>query len=449
MKTQYCLATCLFIYTQMLYAADFHKFQNDAKALSGLGDGTSKAIQQPEKFTPRYIEKPEFTERYYGGGVQLPTQLGEDKIRRCKSEEALKDLYLRQECEGINLVVKEQTQRPDVSLSAHEKLVQGMPKIAGNPKETLEQYQWKYPINSDGSIGSIPSTACPTSNTHTTAREREHICSIYENMDGQSCKAKLEVNVDPEFNYACEESQHHIENVRCRKNLIVTCEKPISSCKSHKDMDFDVTGDGLKKMTDIIHGSDAIVWTSRSWFDFQAAKLHTHNNNVYLDFEGAEGIFNYCWHNCRPDANLADYKFNLFIDDVQKISKFSLVLIETNTYAKISINGKQIAELDAFRQKNSSKKIIHAYPPVDSFSVGILLSYYYRDSRFINKQTNIDARSLLKTGINHISISAEALDYWEGFGGGAVRFAISKNCEGTPKCQERWDNQCLTYESRS
>ncbi|ENV6370067.1 hypothetical protein WJZ17_002188, partial [Neisseria gonorrhoeae] len=105
---------------QTAFAADYGSYVGE---LGKLGAGTATNMMQPAQYTPRYTDNVPMAEQYYGGGVSLPTQFGDAKFNDCKNLPANPDLYLRQECEGVNLIAGSRTKRPDVTISSNEKLV--------------------------------------------------------------------------------------------------------------------------------------------------------------------------------------------------------------------------------------------------------------------------------------------------------------------------------------
>lgn len=385
----------------------------EAGGIAGkLGQGTLNNLNQPDQYVPRYTNNPAMAEQYYDKGVSLPTQFGEDKIARCRSEKAHTDLYLRQECEGINFVTNGKTQKSDVTLSANEKLVQGTQKIAGDPAETLDRYKWKYPIQGDGSIGTVPNAACPTETVHIPAVVKDKTCNEYTGVELFLCQAALKVNVDPNWNYSCLESRYRNETYQCANRLTVVCEQ-----------EPDCTNAGIK--------AGSIQADMHVLFERVNDKLHRLTFGTIADNYWGNGSY--------------DREMTLDIQGKDRLQNFSLkhvayddwLLVKVNGHIVYSSAGGQIPFYADYQNSRYGKR----YASVRNEKNGKRLGIVERSESW-SKNLNVDIRPYLIEGRNTIWTRTLV----GGGGESAAIFEAHQYCE--PVCHERWDNECSEYERR-
>lgn len=377
-----------------------------------LGQGTLNNLNNPTEYVPRYTDNPAMAEQYYGEGISLPTQFGEDKIARCRSEKAHTDLYLRQECEGINFVTNGQTQRPNVTVSANEKLVQGTQKIAGDPAETLDKYKWKYPIQADGSIGTVPNSACPTETIQIPAVIKEKTCNEYTGVELFLCQAALKVNVDPNWNYSCLESKYRNETYQCANRLTVVCEQ-----------EPDCTNAGVK--------AGSIQADMHVRFDKVSDKLHRLTFGTISDNYWADGSY--------------DREMNLEIQGKDRMQVFSLKHVAYDDWLLIKVNGHVVYSSAGgqipFYADYANAKYGARYAPVKNEITKQQIGVVERSTSW-SKDLNIDIRPYLVEGKNTIWTRTLV----GRFGESAAVFEAYQYCQ--PVCHERWDNECADYERR-
>ena len=401
------LSACvLFGVFQTASAADYSEY---LKELGGLGSGTSKNITAPEKYTPRYTDNPPNAEQYYGGGLTLPTSYGEAKIAGCRDNVADSDLYLRQECEGVNFIANNKTQRPDVTLTDREKLITGTQSIAGDPAETLDKYKWRYPLNADGSVGSIPSTACPTETVTVPAVKSVKNCSEYYGAELFLCEAALKVTVDPNWNYSCLETKYQHERHSCSKKLKVTCEQAPDCTTAGVEAG---TMQGDMQLSFVKNGGDAAHTLT-----FGSIGDDYFRNNQY------------------------DREMMVKIRNLKQLSVFTLQKVEYDDWLVVKVNGTIVYS------SHNNRMIYGQYlsgwggHSVHDEETGKRIGNTERKTSW-KKELNIDIRPYLKEGDNVIWTRTIV----GGGGESAAIFKVHQYCD--PVCTESWENGCGEFENK-
>lgn len=413
---KWILAICLISSLQTAWSSDYSAYIKD---ISKLGSGVSNNIKQPENYTPRYTNNPPLAEQYYGGGVSLPTQYGESKIAGCKNNVADSNLYLRQECEGVNFIANNKTQKPDVTVSANEKLVQGTQRIAGDPAETLDKYKWKYPVNADGSIGTVPTTACPTETIELPAVVVKKSCSQYTGAELFLCEAALNVKVDPNWNYSCLETKYQNQRYECGKKLTVVCENTP-----------DCTAAGVQA------GSFQGDMHLHFW-------KNPHNNRHLLRF-GSIGD-NY-WGDGQYDR-----EFTVHLKNIKNLSVFSLDRVEYDDWLVVKVNDTIVYSSHGNKMLEYKEKYFEEEDYDGSVYLTGIAGVFTDSDTFIGgrergiswkRDLNIDLRPFLREGKNTIWTRTIVGHLGEN----ALMFSVHQYCE--PVCHEKWENGCAEYEKR-
>ena len=195
-----------------------------AQSMSGLSQGALDSITSgdPANAVPQYSTN-NASEALYGEGDLVPTGPGSTKISGCQVNPADPNLYSRQDCEGVNFVMKNRSVRPDLTITNKDPLVSGNRKITNDPRDTLEKYKWLVPINADGSFGSAGANACSPTTISTPPQFEEQICTFYRGAENFLCKAPLKVSVVPQFNYQCLNTFGVNQTEKCSKILRMSC----------------------------------------------------------------------------------------------------------------------------------------------------------------------------------------------------------------------------------
>lgn len=408
MKYSVIILSLLCLY-QSAHAEDFGQY---ASELGGsLGSGTVNNMMQPAQYTPRYTDNVPMAEQYYGGGVSLPTQFGDAKFNDCKNLPANPDLYLRQECEGVNLIAGNRTKRPDVTVSANEKLVTGTQKIAGDPAETLEKYKWKYPVNADGSIGTVPSTACPTEKITVPAIKSVKHCSEYTGAELFLCEAALKVKVDPNWNYSCLETKYQNNQYQCSKKLKVICEQA-PDCTTAGVEAGSLQGDMQVSFTKDSGESHKLVFGSIG-------------NNYF-----SEGQY--------------DRELLVKIKNLKKLSDFTLRRVEYDDWLVVKVNDTIVyssyENKMLYTESYSGHGIFRLYNSVYEEG-GKRVGIRERNESW-KKELNLDIRPYLKEGNNTIWTRTIV----GGNGENALIFSVHQYCDSI--CTESWEDGCKEYEEK-
>ena len=408
MKYSVIILSLLCLY-QTAHAEDFGQY---ASELGGsLGSGTVNNMMQPAQYTPRYTDNVPMAEQYYGGGGSLPTQFGDAKFNDCKNLPANPDLYLRQECEGVNLIAGNRTKRPDVTVSANEKLVTGTQKIAGDPAETLEKYKWQYPVNADGSIGTVPSTACPTEKITVPAIKSVKHCSEYTGAELFLCEAALKVKVDPNWNYSCLETKYQNNQYQCSKKLKVICEQA-PDCTTAGVEAGSLQGDMQVSFTKDSGESHKLVFGSIG-------------NNYF-----SEGQY--------------DRELLVKIKNLKKLSDFTLRRVEYDDWLVVKVNDTIV--YSSYENKMLYTEFYSGHGIFRSFN-----SVYEEGGKRVGirerneswkKELNLDIRPYLKEGNNTIWTRTIV----GGNGENALIFSVHQYCDSI--CTESWEDGCKEYEEK-
>ena len=176
---------------------------NPAADLSGLGSKKTEGVtQNPSNYVPRYEGAPKESGTWHGGGLGLPTGIGNAKISDCSNLPLDTDLYKRQECEAINFESKNRSERPPFSITSEDPLSKAGKDEMKNPRDRLERHGWMLPpLNADGSIGSQPVESCEPSVHEIPPTYKEEICTSFLGNEKYLCTVANKVTVVPHWKY--------------------------------------------------------------------------------------------------------------------------------------------------------------------------------------------------------------------------------------------------------
>lgn len=386
-----------------------------ARDLAGMGAGASQNIENFENVLPNATAFPPNAESYYGGGNVIPKGPGQSKISDCANLPGDENLYKRQECEGINFVGSNKTQRPDVTINNDENFVTTTTEINKDPKDTLIKYGWDIPYNSDGSIGEIPVDACGTEEITIPPRVYYEDCSIYTGSEAFLCESLLKVTVDPSFNYSCLETKYNNSFHDCSKRLKVTCERG-TTCANQ----------GIKLA---------------SWQGDMAVSMRAiSSDGVYRLTFGTVG--DDYWNN-------ADFSRTLAFDIVNKndLTLFRLSRVEYDDWMYVEVNGTLVWSSDGnTRFQGRCEVSINGRPcvlarrSVYSLPANKYLGIAERRTSW-KQDLSIDLRPYLREGRNTIHLYTVV----GGGGEGNAMFDAQQFC--VPNCTDKWEG-CEIYESK-
>ena len=415
MKSVYgiAIAVCLASFSWTVHAEDYSKYIREP---GGLGSGADKSIATPEQYTPRYTDNPPNTDAYYGGGLQIPTTFGNQKLADCENI-AENDLYKRQECEGVNLVTKGVTQRPDVNLTEGEKLIDHTRNISEEPAATLDKYKWVYKLNPDGSIGEIPAELCKEEPKEITTIKKEETCFQYSGAEAFLCESKLKVTVDPNFNYSCLETKYQNSTEKCSKKLSMRCEaSPNCTTKG--------------------------VQAGTPEGDMQVSLSKLNEQGLHQLTFGGKGD-NYWNYNALTGKQI-DRQLVLNIVGKERLEVFKMTRVEYDDWLLVTVNGNVVYSSAGakIRFKLINDPTTRMGTVVREDNPSIILGRPERKTSW-KRNPNVDIRPYLKEGQNIIN----ARVIYGGGGEAAMLFQTHMFCE--PNCTETWDDQCREYEERT
>ncbi|WP_051940382.1 hypothetical protein [Stenoxybacter acetivorans] len=390
--------------------------ENNEINIQGLSESTLKNAQKPEQYLPRYNANPDFAESYYGGGVVIPTEFGKDKQAKCQTEAAKTDLYLRQECESINFIMAQEGKDPTATLSANEKLIENISAIGKQPGAALDKFQWKYPLNADGSVGNMAGTACPTTTLTVPQVDKAVSCNQYIGTESFLCRANLAVTVDPEYNYRCTRRQFQSFSYDCPQSLAVSCE-PVVGCVFRADS---VAADMNIRLTQ--HGvGDELT---------QQLLFGTIGDNYWTEYGPENGIY--------------DRQMRFEVTDLSKLARFELERVEYDDYLVVEINdtviystGGGLKWLTVVVDERGHRMVVevdgnvlHETERINPDG-SVYLGDLERGETWVSR-LSMDLRPYLKTGVNQIKTRTIVGNKGEA----ALIFWIKESCP--PKCKDTW-----------
>jgi hypothetical protein len=415
------VGACLFICAHSIYAQ--YDPQKAAGSFNGMAESALSNLNggDPSKVLPKYSNQ-NSNEQFFGEGDLIPTDQGNGKITDCKTATGDPNLYTRQECEGVNYVMKNRTVRPNMTVSTKDPLISENRTITSDPRDTLEKYKFNLPYNADGSIGNPPPNACASTTVTTPAVFEERVCTFFRGSENFLCKAPLKVEVNPHFNYKCEDTLGVNSNEKCSKTLIVEC-----------------NGGGgfgdICSSTGIIPGgveADMAVKWSPTGSGFYTLEFGTFQDNY--------------WSGPKYGGTIYERTLNVNIASMDKLDRFLFFYIMADDYSLVTVNGT----------------VVYGTPPlidrIEHPGIGIgkvngikygpknedFMRYVERKPSFGDSANpNVDLRPYLHNGMNKIVVRTVV----GGTGEMLTKFSTRSAC--SPVCIDRWVNQCTTLEQRA
>ena len=381
---------------------------NPAADLSGLGSKKTEGVtQNPSNYVPRYEGAPKESGTWHGGGLGLPTGIGNAKINDCSTLPLDTDLYKRQECEAINFEAKNRSQRPPFSITPEDSLSKVGKEEMKNPRDRLERHGWMLPpLNADGSIGSQPVESCEPSVHEIPPTYKEEICTSFLGNEKYLCTVANKVTVVPHWKYQC--------LIINRKESNQTCvRKKINSCESGPQ------GAGISPNSP--NGDMAIKQTYE-------------NNGIYSLQFGVIGD-NYWTTSYTP----YDRSMMFDISDVATLDLFVLQDLIFDDYVLVKINGYQIyagpkggskLEIVVNNQSSFGEKGV-------DIGLGPIFPLDLKASS-VHNGANINLLPYLVVGQNRIDVRTVV------GGGGEVALTFKTRMA----CREVWESSCAGLEAR-
>ena len=420
------VGACLFVCAHSIYAQ--YDPQKAAGSFNGMAESALSNLNggDPSKVLPKYSNQ-NSNEQFFGEGDLIPTDQGNGKITDCKTATGDPNLYTRQECEGVNYVMKNRTVRPNMTVSTKDPLISENRTITSDPRDTLEKYKFNLPYNADGSIGNPPPNACASTKVTTPAVFEERVCTFFRGSENFLCKAPLKVEVNPHFNYKCEDTLGVNSNEKCSKVLNVEC--------TGGGFDGSCSASGVVPTT---FNADMKVGFGSIGSGFYKLGFGTVGDNY--------------WSGSRLGGAIYERVLSIEVEGKERLDSFVLNEVVADDYVLITVNGNVVYGTPPFidRVEKITINVNSANGPIKRPAIKYgpdashYLSYIERRPAFgENINPNIDVRPYLVNGINKIVTKTVV----GGLGESYIAFTTRMSCPY--KCTERWQNQCTTLEQRA
>ena len=167
-------------------------------AFQGIGSGTATSI------VPGFGQTANQSQLFQGGQGQL-SGTGVTKITDCSSVSPNTDAYQRQECEAVNFVARNPSQRPAFSIDRNtDPLISRSNAIASNPT-----------LQFTGVTGGASTTQCRLVTDTTPATFSTEICTEYRPVTSNFCSTGRMITVDQNHLYQCVEQMQTLSNASC------------------------------------------------------------------------------------------------------------------------------------------------------------------------------------------------------------------------------------------
>lgn len=291
--------------------------ENAVKEVGGRAASTVVDIQKPETIVPKYNNTQTGNGDLFGEGEIIPINSGNMKVSNCSQQTMDKDLYKRQECEGINFVTQNKGKRPNMTVNTNDPIVAGNRSITGNPVPTLVKHGWSVPLNQDGSVGSMPANACSPTSVSVPAQYEFRYCSVFKQSEKYLCQQNLIATVKPHLNYRCNDVLGINSTETCKKILQVRCENGGNTCAqagvvpTSYDADMAITftpiGDGFFRINFGVYQDN--YWTG------PASINNSNRGSIYYK------------------------KLSVEISGIDRLARFTLDKVVEDDYSLIKVNG--------------------------------------------------------------------------------------------------------------
>lgn len=159
---------------------------------------------------PNYNPNPSQTGLFGSASLFQP---GADKINACAGYTPGSDKVENQECEAVNFLAKNPSQRIHVSVPAGDPVRSANLESATNPKDVLKRFGMDLDAN-PGECKDVTQVTDPT--------YRNETCYEGAGVDQPVCSIGHAIEVDTDANYVCDQTHQAVEVKKCSKKLVVT-----------------------------------------------------------------------------------------------------------------------------------------------------------------------------------------------------------------------------------
>lgn len=189
-----------------LLAGDAASAYTEGQAFGSAQKSSSASVSGFDSSkVPNYNTNPPQTGLYGGSSLFQP---GVDKINNCASYTPGSNAVENQECEAVNFLAKNPSQRINVSIPTTDPIRSANVESATNPKDVLKRFGMDF----DGNPG-----VCHEVTRVTDVTYRNEICYETVEVETLSCSVGRTVVVDADSNYLCNQTYQAIDVVTCRK----------------------------------------------------------------------------------------------------------------------------------------------------------------------------------------------------------------------------------------
>ena len=200
------LAAFLLVWPLDLFAGDAASAYTEGQTFGSAQKGSSGSITSFDTTKlPNYNTNPSQTGLYGGSSLFQP---GVDKINNCAGYTPGTNTVENQECEAVNFLAKNPSQRINVSIPTTDPIRSANVESATNPKDVLRRFGMDF----DGNPGLCHEVTHVTDVTY-----RNEICYETVEVETLSCSVGRTVVVDADSNYLCKQTYQAIDVLTCRK----------------------------------------------------------------------------------------------------------------------------------------------------------------------------------------------------------------------------------------
>lgn len=153
---------------------------------------------------------------FLGGNGDTRTA-GAGKISTCQTGAANSDPFLQQNCDAINLMVKNPTSRPQFTISPADPNVARSKSIEANPGTLAAQSLGFASLSAVGAF-----TACTTRTTNTLPTYTTEVCNEALDATTSICTLARTVVVDAKTRYQCNKTANVYGTQTCSRTALVT-----------------------------------------------------------------------------------------------------------------------------------------------------------------------------------------------------------------------------------
>ncbi len=151
----------------------------------------------------------------FAGGNGDTFTPGASKITSCQTSAPNSNSFLQQNCNAINLMARNPSQRPQFSINPNSALIQNSLSIQSNASSLTTQY-----LGTAATSGTF--SGCQNTTTTTPATYTTEVCSSAISATSQACSVGRTIVVNAYTNYQCRQTANSYETLNCNRGVTVT-----------------------------------------------------------------------------------------------------------------------------------------------------------------------------------------------------------------------------------